>query len=64
MKKHPLQLSAQSSSGDGSLANDLTFLAAWEGDTLPRSIDPATILRIRQILRANSTDQPTRKFQT
>jgi len=31
---------------------DLAFLAAWEDGVLPRSIDAATILRVRQIRRA------------
>jgi hypothetical protein len=37
-----------------SAAKDQSFLSAWEGDILPRSIDAATMLRIRQIKRANA----------
>jgi hypothetical protein len=32
--------------------DDTAFLSAWNQDQLPRSISPATILRIRQIQRA------------
>ncbi len=39
-----------------SRAKDLNFLSAWEGGILPRSIDAATMLRIRQIKRANASE--------
>jgi hypothetical protein len=46
-------LTAVDAPGD-SAARDLAFLAAWERDSLPRSIDAGTILRIRQMRRAGA----------
>lgn len=52
MKKRSLHTAApQLRVGEGS-AKDLAFLSAWEDGILPRSIDAATILRVRQIRRA------------
>ena len=44
--------SAQTVSASRVPDDDLAFLAAWEDGILPRSIDAATILRVRQMRRA------------
>jgi len=47
--------------GEYILDKDHEFLAAWDGGLLPRSIDAATILRVRQIKRAISPTKPTKR---
>jgi hypothetical protein len=52
MKPRVPRPAPQFPSGQSILDKDREFLAAWDGGLLPRSIDAATILRVRQIKRA------------